>query len=200
MESILELSRGGEAYQWLCLTLLKCVVGCNKFGRRYYKESLSEVATESDEGFVILTLENNYQRWMDEYNLTDEEKKGKVTITDALYTNSGSSKLGGRGSSRRFHGWSREGYLRFNELHGMVKEDRKRRANFELELKKKFEKEYKTKGREQESEEDEIIPANDWSTVIQPTNQGDSDSDSDDGEEEPGSDEEEEEDEESDNE
>ena len=156
------------AYQWVCLRLLKCVVGCTVFGRRYYRESLAEVATISDESFVVLTIENNYNRWVEEANWNGEPGT-KGVFCDALYTNSGRSTKGGRGSSRRFQGWSRKGYLRFNELHQLVKEDRKRRANFELELKKQFQLEYGgSKGNFSDSEEeDEIFPANDWNGMQQ---------------------------------
>ena len=60
MEVIEQLSAGGEMYQWVCFTFMKCVVGSNQWARRANKELLSEVTAESDESFVLLTLENNY--------------------------------------------------------------------------------------------------------------------------------------------
>ena len=104
---------------------MKCVVGSNVWNQLYFKELLSDIATESDESFLLLTLENNYNRWIKEATFVAKEDGEKPILPHALYTNSGCSKVKGSGSSRRFHGWSRIGYLRFNELYGMVNQDRK---------------------------------------------------------------------------
>ena len=158
------LSRGGDAYKWLCCHFIKCVVGAKQWSCRYHRESISEVATESDESFVLLTIENNYERWCEEFMLEPGDKDGHKNLPEAKYTNSGSSRRAGQGSSRRFHGWSKEGYRRFNALHGMIKEDRKRRANFEAELRERFEIEYGNGYNDDEVSDDddeEIFPAND---------------------------------------
>jgi len=111
---------------------MPCVVGHKKWNKRYLKESLSVVATCSDEAFVLLTLDNNYDRWMAEVewqlhqqqNNTKEPPNTKL-LPEAKYTNSGKSKRNGR--SKRLHGWSRDGYLQFNALYNLVVGDRKRR-------------------------------------------------------------------------
>jgi hypothetical protein len=171
LADILKLSEGGNTYQWMCRKMLKCVVGCSVWGWRYYKENISKLSTMSDESFLILTLENNWARWMDESKLQDEDEEGKQKISEALYTNSGNSRVNGKGSSRRFQGWSREGYCRFNKLYAMVKEDRARRAIFENDLRKIFEMEHAERNRifsEEDEEEEEIFPANDMEGVKQP--------------------------------
>ena len=53
---LLLLSKGGEAYFWLCANLLKCVVGCTKWSQIHYKDALSEIATDSDECFLLLIV------------------------------------------------------------------------------------------------------------------------------------------------
>jgi hypothetical protein len=196
LEDILKLSLGGDAYQWVCVKLLKCVVGCSIWNRRYYKELLSEVATDSDESFVVLTIENNYQRWLDEARhhtgiivgsanpaaeADVDDDAWKENLPPARYTNSGANTSNGRGSNRRCGGWSRAGYLRFNALHGLVKEDRKRRANFELELKEQFAAEHELDDDIDASDDDgeEIIPANDLTGVKQPVALAADDSDDD---------------------
>jgi hypothetical protein len=175
MEDILLLSKGGQTYEWVCAKLLKCVVGCATWNMRYYKERLSDVATDSDESFLVLTIENNYHRWMDEARhwatstvaFDDADDSWKENISEALYTNSGTSKNTGKGSSRRFQGWSRDGYLRFNALHKLVREDRQLRSLFEIQLLNSFKEDHAGNQAASESEEDEeeIFPANDMGGV-----------------------------------
>jgi hypothetical protein len=179
LENVLKLSLGGNAYHWVCSKLMKAVVGSSIWNRRYYKEILSEFATVSDESFVVLTIENNYERWVDEAkhrvkrieeDYDEEDETWREGLAPAKFTNSGESSSNGRGTNRRCGGWSTAGYLRFNELHGLVKEDRKRRANFELKLKEQFGSEHAVDDRINESENgNEIMPANDMAGVKQPT-------------------------------
>jgi hypothetical protein len=171
IEEITQLSRGGETYAWVCATFMKCVVGCNKWSRRYFKELISQIATESDESFMLLTLENNYNRWIKEANFVPTEEGEKPKLPSALYTNSGCSKVKGKGSSRRFHGWSKQGYHRFNVLYKMVRDDRRQRSQFEFELKTVFENNQKSDQVEEddyELDEEEMWCANDCINVKQP--------------------------------
>jgi hypothetical protein len=153
---------------------MKCVVGTKNWQKRAAKERLSNIATESDESFLVLTLENNWLRWWAEIKHDDNNDEISLLGIQALYTNSGKSTKLGSGSSRRFQGWSREGYLRFNQLHAMVKEDRKQRATFELMLLEAMKAEITSKNirnnNESEDEEDEIFPANDMPGLQLPTN------------------------------
>ena len=156
-----------DVYFWVCTTMMKSVVGTLEWNPRHKKELLSNIATRSDEAFLVLTLENNYDRWMQESTMGDDEDSRK-NLSEALYTNSGASKSVGKGSSRRYHGWSVEGYKRFNDLYNQVTAARKlpSRINFEYLLKDHFVDEYmKQKYRNTEAheeEEEEIFPANDF--------------------------------------
>jgi hypothetical protein len=177
LESLLLLSRGGDAYKWMCSNYMKCVVGAKQWSHRYHRNLLSEVATESDESFLVLTMENNYDRWLAEYNLDENDGEGRKMLPDARYTNSGTSKHSGRGSSRRFHGWSREGYKRFNALHALIKEDRAQRSAFEMELKQEFESSYMSSKQdveeyEEDEDDEELFPANDMEGVEQAPTMG----------------------------
>jgi hypothetical protein len=183
LANLLLLSNGGDAYHWACSKLLQAVVGSSVWNKRYFKEMLSDFVTISDETFLILTIENNYQRWVDEAKHRvkppaqddddddddEDNETWKENLAPAKYTNSGASMQNGRGSNRRCGGWSKSGYLRFNELHCLVKEDRKLRANFESELKSLFVAEHADEnGKEDSDDGEEIIPANDMTGVKQP--------------------------------
>ena len=165
------LSKGGYRYAWVCTTFMKCVVGCHVWSRRAFKEVLSEFITESDESFMLLTLENNYSRWVQEAIFVANGDGEKPKLPDSLYTNSGYSRVKGKGTSRRFHGWSKQGYLRFNELYCQVKTDRNSRAQFELEVlescRETHSGDYGEDGTDN-SDDEEIIPANDMVGVKQP--------------------------------
>jgi hypothetical protein len=167
LSEILKFSQNPDVYIWVCTTLIKSVIGTQEWNPRHMKELLSNIATRSDEAFLILTIENNYDRWMEESTMGDNEDS-RQNLTEARYTNSGSSKSVGKGSSRRYHGWSMEGYKHFNELYNLVTADRQvpNRTMFEFMLRARFAAEYlKRKHRSTQSpeeENDEIFPANDF--------------------------------------
>jgi hypothetical protein len=165
----MSLSSSGVPYNWLCITLLPCVVGKKAWSRRRTKELMSEIVTASDESFVLLALDNNYHRWMAETRWMlknkdkDPEQQDNKEFPEAKYTNSGKNRKNGR--SKRLSGWSREGFLKFNELHKHVLHDRRQRAGFERELMAQLRKEGESTSRKQTKEtvaEEEIFPANDW--------------------------------------
>ena len=138
MDDLLLLSDGGATYKWMCAKFIPFVVGFKHWGRFYRTQQLSSLATCSDESFLLLVLENNYERWVDEAEWLETNKdKPKAERSPrhwaaAKYTNSGKSQFNGR--CRPCQGWSNEGYKRFNELHKLVKADRKGREEFEQEL------------------------------------------------------------------
>jgi hypothetical protein len=192
LEDFIGLSPGGSPYAWVCAELLPCVVGWKAWNKKKQKERLSEIATCSDETFMLLTLENNYARWMAEAvwiainKDTDPPDRAPKEFPDARYTNSGSSRRNGR--SKRLHGWAREGYLRFNALYQLVAQDRLRRALFEKELMASV---CSANGAvsflDDDSDDDEIdiFPANDLdglSVPAQPTRHAEDDEEGDDDE------------------
>jgi hypothetical protein len=127
------------------------------------------MVTASDESFVLLALDNNYHRWMAETRWMmknkdkDPEQQDYKEFPEAKYTNSGKNRKNGR--SKRLSGWSREGFLKFNELHTQVLHDRRQRAGFERELLAQLRKEGEAASSKQTKvtvAEEEIFPANDW--------------------------------------
>jgi hypothetical protein len=139
LQDFLKLSLVGEPYQWLlCQFLMPFVVGAEAWNKKKSKELVGDVATCSDKAFVLLSLENNYERWVSEavwiVDNMDKEPSTRANkdFSASLYTNSGQSQNNGK--SRRLQGWAREGYLRFNQLYKLVEQDRFQHANFESEL------------------------------------------------------------------
>ena len=138
LDAMMSLSDGGEAYKWTCAKFMPFVVGFKNWKRLMRTQKISQMATCSDESFLLLILENNYDRWVDEAKwLVVNKDKAKEDCAPkdwaaAKYTNSGFVKADGR--CRACQGWSSEGYLRFNELHKLVKADRRGRHVFEQEL------------------------------------------------------------------
>lgn len=185
LEQFLELSPSGEPYQWFCKHLLPCVVGAKVWHKKHNKELVSTIATCSDEAFALLTLENNYERWMamarwnvDNADMAPEDKAPK-RFPGSRYTNSGMSQKNGR--SRRLQGWAREGFLRFNELYNHVSRDRRHRVQFENELLTIWQSNNGTAiphGQVGGTEaEEDIFPANDLAGLAMPGNQMENDSD-----------------------
>jgi hypothetical protein len=174
MDDFRQLSPIGGPYVWLCHYMLPSVVGWKAWNKKKYKEPISDIATCSDESFVLLTLENNYDRWIAEVdwlvNNKDKEAADREPkqFPDSRFTNSGKSKQNGR--SKRLQGWAREGYLLFNTLYQRVADDRLRRANFEAEIMTQLRETTNANDSdsEEEEEEEEIFPANDLEGVVAP--------------------------------
>ena len=138
LDELMLLSGGGEPYKWMCANFMPFVVGFKNWKRLERTQKLSQIATCSDEGFLLLILENSYDRWVDEAKwLAANKDKAKEDRAPkkwaaAKYTNAGKNTANGR--CRPCQGWASEGYLRFNELYKLVKVDRKGRHAFEEEL------------------------------------------------------------------
>ena len=112
---------------------------------------ISSILTVSDEAFVLLILENNWDRWMDLNKKSDNKyvpsKRGSenpiVSDVKPMYTN-----INGRaGSNEVNRGWSKEGIKRFNVLCGMVKEDREENEDGDKELLEQMKPLIKTQSR-----------------------------------------------------
>jgi hypothetical protein len=155
---------------------MSSVVGNKAWTKQKHKETLSDIATCSDETFLLLTLENNYDRWMSEasWRVANEDKEladhAPKMFPNSKYTNSGKSQKNGQ--SKRLQGWSRDGYVRFNKLYKRVQNDRLRQANFETELLavwRNNESPTTQNTRDVAMEEELIFPANDLTGLIAPT-------------------------------
>ncbi len=86
------------------------------------------MATASDEAFAYLLVENYWSTWsavdLEQYHKeptfeNGSVKKKKRTATFGKYTQNAYG-------AKRFGGWTRDGLIRFNELHAEVKADREK--------------------------------------------------------------------------
>ena len=94
------------------------VVGKTKYRCDSCTRLLSNFATVSEEAFALLSLENNYDTWMD-MGLTGNTK---ISNVPRKYTNGGKSQ-GKIATSQHNRGWSDEGLRRFNELFDLVEKN-----------------------------------------------------------------------------
>ena len=96
-----------------------------------------DLATVSTEAFLLLVLENNWDRWLDKYNnlygsggstqtTTENLKSTLVSKVPTKYTCSGNMpRLNSPNEATLGKGWSNKGKIRYNELYERVKQDRK---------------------------------------------------------------------------
>jgi hypothetical protein len=110
---------GSVEYEDFCKYCIGAVVGKRRFNKFAHIEPLSKWVTISDEAFAILLFENSVDRWTD----MAKSKVSRDSKIKPKYTNGGKSK-NKIGSSRKYEGWSVEGYERFNELYVLVQENR----------------------------------------------------------------------------
>ena len=133
LEEILCLRRDPKVFYVFCDNFLSWVCGRNLWKKRWTVETVSQIATVSDEAFALLLLENSWKKWTAEgRNEEDGEDENSVDTegNQTRWTKNGRSAV-------MYKGWSREGIERFNELYSIVMEDRK------TERGKKVEAEYR---------------------------------------------------------
>ena len=53
-----------RVFETFCRQFLSIVVGIGKWKDGHTKKMVSEIATVSDEAFVLFCLENNWEKWM----------------------------------------------------------------------------------------------------------------------------------------
>jgi len=108
-----------------CEHFLLKIVGITFWKDNCTKATVSEMATASNEAFAYVLVENYWSTWsavdLEKYNKEStfengSVKKKKRTATFGKYTQNAYG-------AKRFGGWTRDGLIRFNELHGQVKED-----------------------------------------------------------------------------
>ena len=99
----------------------------------------SDVATVSNEAFLLLVLDNNWERWVDKFNkiycaaspVLQHEKYCAVTNVQPKYTRGCKAhRQDETTADETGKGWSKEGKQRFNELFEHVKENRKSQPQF----------------------------------------------------------------------
>jgi hypothetical protein len=132
MKDILKLRFDGdkselsEDYMYFCGRFLKCVVGVQAFNRGMrMKTLLSDIATPSDEALALLLLENSHYRWNEEHDKKSRsnEPVKEDDLPPPKYTNAGNKKLQ-KGFTKKYGGWTGAGIDRYNELYGLVLQDR----------------------------------------------------------------------------
>ena len=135
MEDFLELHEGAEIYHLFVKEFVRKVVGEKTWKNNCYRILLGEYCSVSSEGFGLLILENNYDRWISKVENPDNDAP-ETRYTTLAVTSGGTVTSGARGSTRRFQGWSQEGYDRFKGIYNLVKADRakKGRKKFEESL------------------------------------------------------------------
>jgi len=122
-EEILDNIRDkGRLYFEICREFLPKVVGTgwNQKWRVAYKrnESLQVVATVSDEAFMLLVLDNNWEEWTNQAEEEPDQDGGKKRkrVSRAKYT--------GEAGTCHNKGWSGSGKNRFKELRLEVEKSR----------------------------------------------------------------------------
>lgn len=63
MEDFMKLRGDADCFEFFCTNFLSCVVGLKRWPKSCLSKRVSEVASVTDEGFALLTLENNWDPW-----------------------------------------------------------------------------------------------------------------------------------------
>ena len=126
------------------------VVGLRHFEKHKCHKLYREYVSVSKEAFAILTLENNWDRWL-EMAKTDEWTTASVptkwTVTRDR-TGSAAKKARaveletGNPQARRYRGWSARGISRYNQLYDEIEANRRstRAETFEANLLRHFQR------------------------------------------------------------
>ena len=124
---------------------VKPVVGVVEFNNwiKDMKRPPDALFTRTDEAFALLMLENNWERWIDIFKLSDNRippvkrhrdggEKVSISQVKPLYTEGGISYSDNSSSSSntKGRGWSEKGRIRFNQIMEMVDKSRKDHPNF----------------------------------------------------------------------
>jgi hypothetical protein len=131
------------------------VVGLRHFEKDKCRKKFSEYVTVSDEAFAVLTLENNWLRWMamaKAHHWKDSPIPTRWTVTRDKPTQSPTGKSKKKAvvndseaqrdgiqqgpQARRYRGWSAHGINRYNQLFDQIEKERssKRGKRFEINL------------------------------------------------------------------
>ena len=127
------------------------VVGLRHFEKHKCHKLYREYVTVGDEAFAVLTLENNWDRWM-EMAITDEWTTASVptkwTVTRDRTASAAKKaqrleEATGHPQARRYRGWSALGISRYNQIYDEIERERSStRANtFEANLLRHFQRE-----------------------------------------------------------
>ena len=121
MDDFLELRYDSETMNLFCGNILPHIMGKNLWKEGVYNMKVCDLASVTDEAFVLLALENIWDEWvgvlLEEFFGSKKRKMsddGKRLVCAGKYT-------GGWRSVTRFGGWSTDGLDRMNVLIKLVK-------------------------------------------------------------------------------
>jgi len=121
LEEILKLrqsphNNNNTAFTFVVEHLAGTVIGQRKWKTARCYTALSRQMTISDEAFMLLLLENQYDMWK-----------------EAETTRVGRGKYTENAKNKKFCGWSNEGIRRFNELNTLVRVNRNKQFSKDVE-------------------------------------------------------------------
>ena len=112
-----------EMMHVFCNYFVPCIVGKAAWKRTKAMFVISKIMTVSDEAFLLLVLENNWDLWME---MAEHDRAVKDCQQKPKYTNAK-----GNGRTIKGGGWMDEGLHRYNEIHEMVVKARKENKRVE---------------------------------------------------------------------
>jgi hypothetical protein len=120
LDQIVKARSNIEDFTMFCEQFLSCVIYKQEFKKCKADKLVKDIATASDEAFVMVCFENYIDRWTDQANDPREEKVDtwrKPKFTDRHKANKGSD-------TTDLKGWNTAGIDRFNELFDIVQANR----------------------------------------------------------------------------
>ena len=103
LENMQNARKDYKHFDTFCSSFLSNVIGKQAYNKKVLQATISEIASVSDEAFVVLCLENSMKRW--EHEAIDPTAKR----INAVYTASPAE-------ASKYGGWSNGGMRRFNAL------------------------------------------------------------------------------------
>ena len=140
LEQLEKLRENREAFLFAAKYLFAWYYGKSKFRKLVKMDKVSSLVTVSDEAFILVTLHNSLERWLDQYKLAGEnptnssgqpiDKDGNVILSTkgSKFTRVGK---GNSGYSELNKGWNNDGIREFNRLYELVEKDRQSGVNLE---------------------------------------------------------------------
>jgi len=160
LEDYKKLRQNPECFKQLCDEFMPCVVGRSKWCAESYHKELSQIATATDEAWVLLVLENSWDLWK---QMAEWESRKEVLPKEERKATKWTA---GATSAVRYEGWGAAGLQAYNEIVDQVREDRAARGrdfNKSFLTYKKEEREKMRSGkkrRRDESQDDQLTLVN----------------------------------------
>ena len=111
-----------KEFRWYCDNFLSVIVGKTVYNQKKFSELTSDIATRSDEAFLLVAMENSIDHWT---AVVEDPKHEKGAYPEAKYTS--------KTDKKRHLGWNEEGIASYNRY--MTKDiPRKRLSSKALEV------------------------------------------------------------------